>query len=351
MRRSRLRSESGFDDRILGEEARGIGKTGQRQGADQHHQPGGADMGGKAAHLADILFVRHRVDDRARAQEHERLEEGVGEQMEHARPIGANTHGDEHVAQLRTGRIGDDALDVVLDEADGRGEEGGDATYDDHHFTRCGRQFVERRHAGDEEDPRRHHGRGMDQGRDRGRAFHGVGQPGVQDELRRLAHGAHEQQEADEGQDVDVPAQELHRLADLSGSRAEDRVQFDRAENEEDGGDAEHEAEIADPVDDEGLDRGGIGRRPQIPEADQEIGGETDPFPAEKHLQEIVGRHQHQHEEGEQRQIGEEARLMRIVAHIADRIDMDERGDGIDHYQHHHRQRIDAQGPIGVEGA
>jgi hypothetical protein len=34
------------------------------------------------------------------------------------------------------------------------------------------------------------------------RAFHGVRQPGVQQELRRLAHRAHEQQQADTGQRV-----------------------------------------------------------------------------------------------------------------------------------------------------
>jgi hypothetical protein len=45
-----------------------------------------------------------------------------------------------------------------------------------------------------------------------------------------------------------------------------------------------------------------------IPEADQQVGRETHAFPAEEHLHEVVGRHQHQHGEGEERQIGEEAR-------------------------------------------
>ncbi len=58
------------------------------------------------------------------------------------------------------------------------------------------------------------------------------------------------------------------------------------------------------PVDQEGLDRGGIGAGLVEPEADQEVGAEAHPFPAEEHLDEIVGRHQHQHAEGEQRQIG-----------------------------------------------
>ena len=41
--------------------------------------------------------------------------------------------------------------------------------------------------------------------------FHRVGQPGVQQELRRLAHRAHEQQQADDGQRVESHAEEAER--------------------------------------------------------------------------------------------------------------------------------------------
>ena len=88
-----------------------------------------------------------------------------------------------------------------------------------------------------------------------------------------------------------------------------------------------------------------------IPEADQQIGGEADALPAEEHLHEIVGRHQHQHGEGEERQIGEEARPRRILGHIADRIEMDERRDRRHDDEHDGGQRIDAQRPIDVQRA
>ena len=131
----------------------------------------------------------------------------------------------------------------------------------------------------------------------------------------------------------------------------EDRVEVDRGEEVEDAENAEREAEIADAVDDERLDRGGVRRRAVIPEADQQIGGEADALPAEEHLHEVVGRHQHQHGEGEERQIGEEARPVRVVRHVADRVDVHERRHGVDHDQHHDGQRVDAERPVGGERA
>src|SRR3546814_4986036 len=77
------------------------------------------------------------------------------------------------------------------------------------------------------------------------------------------------------------------------------------AEHQEGAEDAQRKAEIAHAVDDERLDRRRIGAGLVIPEADQQIGGEPHAFPAEEHLDEIVRRHQHQHLEGEQREIGE----------------------------------------------
>ena len=50
--------------------------------------------------------------------------------------IGADAERHEHVAELRAGRIGDDALDVVLHQADGRREERGDRADQYHHRER-----------------------------------------------------------------------------------------------------------------------------------------------------------------------------------------------------------------------
>jgi hypothetical protein len=52
------------------------------------------------------------------------LKKACVKQVEHRHRVDADARRHEHVTQLRTGRIGDDALDVVLHEADRRREEG-----------------------------------------------------------------------------------------------------------------------------------------------------------------------------------------------------------------------------------
>jgi hypothetical protein len=142
-----------------------------------------------------------------------------------------------------------------------------------------------------------------------------------------------------------------HGLAHLIRGGREHRVEGDGAEHREGAENAQREAEIPHAIDDERLHRGRIRRGLVIPEADQQIGGKTHALPAEEELEEIIGRHQHQHGEGEQRQIGEKARLAVVMRHVADGIDVNERGHGVHHHQHHGCQRIDAQRPVRLQVA
>ena len=116
-------------------------------------------------------------------------------------------------------------------------------------------------------------------------------------------------------------------------------------EHREDGEDAEREAEIADAVDDEGLDRGRIGGRLVIPEADEQVAHQPNAFPTEEELEKVIRRDQRQHGEGEEREIGEEARPVRVLVHVADGIEVDEAGHGGDDHEHHGGQRVDAKRP------
>ncbi len=189
----------------------------------------------------------------------------------------------------------------------------------------------------------------MDQGRNRGRTFHRVGQPGVQEELRRFTHGADKQQNADHRQRIETTTEEFNIHIDHRRRCCEDSIEADRIESQIDRQNTEREAKIADPVDDKCLDRRGVGRRPFIPEADQQIGDQPDTFPAEIKLQEIVRRHQRQHEKCKQREVGKEARNVRIVRHVSDRIDMDQKRHNRDGEHHHRGQLVDAERPIDLE--
>src|SRR5436190_14218250 len=99
----------------------------------------------------------------------------------------------------------------------------------------------------------------MDERGHRGRALHGIRKPGVEQELRRLSHGTHEEEQTDDGHRIEIHAEELDGLARLAAGRLEDGVEIDRAEELEGSKDAERKAKVADTVHDERLDRCGIG--------------------------------------------------------------------------------------------
>ena len=137
----------------------------------------------------------------------------------------------------------------------------------------------------------------------------------------------------------------------MLGNGSEDGVDGDGAEHQEGAENTEAEAEIADTVDHEGLDGGRVGRGLVIPETDEQIGGKADAFPAEEHLHQVIGRHQHQHGEGEQRQISEEPALGRIFLHIAPAVEVDECRDAGDDDQHDRSERVDLQRPFDGKAA
>jgi hypothetical protein len=131
------------------------------------------------------------------------------------------------------------------------------------------------------------------------------------------------------------------RLAKASRSRASRRRR--------DEADAQDEAEVADAVDQEGLHVGEDRRRASVPEADQQVGHQAHRFPAEEQLQEVVAHHQHQHREGEQRDVAEEALVARVLGHVADGVDVHhQRHEG--HHAHHHRgQAVDQEADLHLQ--
>src|SRR5262245_12702950 len=103
--------------------------------AYQKQSIGPWDFCAEAAHLANVLFARERVDHRSGCEKQEGLEEGMGYEMEHGSRIGPDPAPEEHVSELAHRRIGQNAFDVRLHKADGSGKqrcESADDAYDRH---------------------------------------------------------------------------------------------------------------------------------------------------------------------------------------------------------------------------
>ena len=102
--------------------------------------------------------------------------------------------------------------------------------------------------------------------------------------------------------------------------------EVERAEVRDQGEHADQEGEVADAVDDERLlARRGAGTLLVVVEADQEVGAEPHALPADEHDQVVVAQDQQQHRAHEQVQVGEVAAVARLVAHVADGVDVDQK--------------------------
>ena len=341
--------EARAEDLVLAEEAGQGRDAGQRDRADEHRPVGDRDLAPQGAHPVHVLLFVDGMDDRARAQEEQALEEAVRHQVEDRRGVGADAEAGEHVAQLAERRIRQHALDVALGEGDRCGEDGGedaDCRHQDHRLWRVGEDRVG---AGDEVDAGVDHRRGMDQRADRRRAFHGVGQPDVERELGALAHRAHEQQQRDAGHHPRLYRAALQRRGQQRSNDA--RGEVERADGRPDRGDAERKAEVADAVDEERLLGRQCRRAAAVPEADQQVARQADQLPGREQQQEVVGQDQQQHAEHEQVEVGEEAPAARVVGHVADRVDVDEHADRRHHDQQHRGQRVDGKVGGDLEAA
>ena len=169
--------------------------SGNRQRGDEHGAMGDGNAMAQVAHVAHVLLAAHGVDHRTCAQKEQRFEKRMREDVEDAGGECSHAEREKHVAELRDGRVRQHALDVVLHQADRRGENCGQSADDRNRLHRSRREYKQRIRARDHVDASRDHGRGMDERGNRRGAFHGIGQPDVERKLRGLAAGSDEEQQ------------------------------------------------------------------------------------------------------------------------------------------------------------
>ena len=333
--------QRGGKDRVLRPETGERRDADQGQRADHEHQPRPRHEPAETAHPADVLLAGEVVDDQPRGEEEQRLEERVREQVEHPVGVRAEPGAEEHVADLRHRRVGDHLLDVRLHQRDqprddecGGAQPGGE-------ILDVRRSLEDRVGANDQVDTGGDHRRRVDQRRHRGRALHGVREPRLERQLRRLGDGATEEPERDQvhGGRVEV------------GGAAEGDSEVERPGLEDEQEEPERHRGVADRVHHERLLGGRDRLRPVVPESDQEVRGETDEPPAGEEEQQVAGLDEHQHREDEDRHVGEVAALLVVPVHVADRVEDDQAADAGDDEHHHDRHGVDQDRHPHMEGA
>ena len=331
-------------NRILAVETRGERQCDQRGTADHEAPEGHWQVPAHRPHPEDVLLMVQAENDGARRQEQQGLEEGMGHQVEDGGGPGAHPQRQEHVANLADGGIGQNALDVALGQRRAaRHQQGGQAD-EGHQQLHRGCQFEQHMGARDKVDASRHHRGSVDQGADGRRARHGIGQPGLQGQLRRLAHGAAQQQRCRRHGHTGPRAPLLRR-------QHQNLLDVQRAQLLEQQEQADGHRSVAHPRNHEGLARrlaiGGI----FVPETDKQVTAQAHAFPAQIEQHQIVGQHQHQHGCHKQVHVREEAREAGVVGHVAGGIEMDQGADTGNYQQHHHGQSVHVEREAGHEAA
>ncbi len=282
-------------------------------------------------------------------------------QVEDRCDIRANADGRHHEAQLADGGVGQHALDVPLRHSDGGGKERRERTgkRDVGHGPRrrLTRSIKYREHAHEQEDTSRNHGRGMNHRAHWCGAFHGVGQPHMQRELRTLADCAEEEQhrnQANRGHvGIDQRQRHMHCRQVLQVGRLEDvgELQARRVAPRIEEHHADEHDRIAHARRHEGLDACLAGTFLLVPEADQKVRAEAHDFPEDEEGDERIGDDQPQHARCEEADVGHEAAVARVLAlriglriilfaqmgregHVACRVDEDHQQQEADHEEH-----------------
>src|SRR5439155_3513202 len=126
----------------------------------------------------------------------------------------------------------------------------------------------------------------------------------------------------------------------------EEPTEVQHAQVQEDQESGEDHADVADGIHHERFATGKHRRRSLVPEADQQVGAESDTGPTNDQPDQIAGQNEQQHRKHEEIHVGEESRVTGVFPHVADRVDMNHEADAGDHEDHQGGERVH----IEVEG-
>ena len=200
------------------------------------------------------------------------------DQMEHSNGYAAHSQAGHHVAQLRNCRVGQNALDIVLRYGNQRRKHRCRSAHPGHHRQRGGRSTGQRPGLHEWINPRNqinssgHHGRCVNQRRNRRRALHRIRQPDMQRKLAALARRSRKNQEAN---CAGRRQSQRRRLRQQSSQRPRFQragpavIKQQRAGLCEQPDDSEQKENVAHACGEKSLLRGRRGRRLLIPKADQ----------------------------------------------------------------------------------
>ena len=137
----------------------------------------------------------------------------------------------------------------------------------------------------------------------------------------------------------------------MSGARGEDRRRSGSMPNsQKTADDAEHEAEVADAVDDEGLDRRGVGRRACCTRS-RSAGRTPGPRPSQpkNSCRKLLAVTSISMEKVKSDEIAKKRGIAGVVGHVAEGVDVHHRRHEGHHDHHHRRQRVDPERPVDLE--
>ncbi len=327
---------------LLGQEPVEERDAGHRQAGDQGDAEGDRHQSPQPAQLADIAGMGLVVDD-SRGHEERRLEGGVVEDMENRRHCGIGAprpqeEGDQ--PQMRHGGEGQQRLQIVLEERHGGADHHGDQAdrgHDPEPFRRAGQNRPHPRH---QEDPGLHHGGRVQVGRYRRGRGHGVRQPEVERELRRLGEATQE----DQDQRRQVERRGLDRLAVFQDHRqvvaahdpAEEQHAADHRQATHAGDRQSHARSLS-----------AFGQ--VLPVADQQEGRQRGQLPEDQKHQYVVRQDDPHHRALEQQQIGEELPHVVVTREVIAAVDDDQAADSEDQRGEEESQPVEHQRHVEAE--